>query len=109
VPFVVLSTLGTAAGALFTHLIMFPSTMAFLGAFHSPVMKFMPRVEETFELYKDMMIGMVLVFQMPTLVLFLAKMQLVTARFLWRNVKYAILIIFTSPPCSPRRAIRGTR
>ena len=26
VPFVVLSTLGTAAGALFTHLIMFPST-----------------------------------------------------------------------------------
>ena len=94
VPFVVLSTLGTAAGALFTHLIMFPSTMAFLGAFHSPVMKFMPRVEETFELYKDMMIGMVLVFQMPTLVLFLAKMRLATARFLWRNVKYAILIIF---------------
>ena len=37
---------------------------------------------------------MVLVFQMPTLVFFLAKMRLVTARFLWRNFKYAILIIF---------------
>jgi sec-independent protein translocase protein TatC len=41
-----------------------------------------------------MMIGMVAVFQMPTLVFFLAKMRLVTARFLWRNIKYAILIIF---------------
>src|SRR5204862_6022269 len=60
----------------------------------SPVMKFMPRVEDTFELYKNMMIGMVVVFQMPTLVFFLAKMRLVTARFLWRNIKYAVLIIF---------------
>ena len=31
---------------------------------------------------------------MPTLVFFLAKMRLVTARFLWRNSQYAILIIF---------------
>jgi sec-independent protein translocase protein TatC len=34
------------------------------------------------------------VFQMPTLVFFLAKMGLVTARWLWDNLKYAILIIF---------------
>jgi sec-independent protein translocase protein TatC len=27
-------------------------------------------------------------------VFFLAKMRMVTARFLWRNIKYAILIIF---------------
>jgi sec-independent protein translocase protein TatC len=57
-------------------------------------MKFLPRVEDTFELYKGMMIGMIAVFQMPTLVFFLAKMRMVTARFLWRNIKYAILFIF---------------
>ena len=57
-------------------------------------MKFMPRVEDVFDLYKTMMIGMVLVFQMPTVVYFLARLRLVTARFLWRNIKYAILIIF---------------
>ena len=57
-------------------------------------MKFMPRVEDTFELYKGMMLGMVAVFQLPTLIFFLAKMQLVTAGFLWHNIKYAILIIF---------------
>jgi len=41
-----------------------------------------------------MLIGMSVVFQIPTVVFFLAKMRLVTARFLWRNVKYAILISF---------------
>jgi sec-independent protein translocase protein TatC len=94
IPFVVLTSVGSIGGALFTHYIMFPTTIAFLGSFHSPAMKFMPRVEDTFDLYKNMMIGMVAVFQMPTLVFFLAKMRLVTARFLWRNIKYAILIIF---------------
>jgi len=94
VPFVVLTSLGSLGGALFTHIIMFPATISFLGTFHSPVMKFMPRVEDTFELYKNMMIGMVVVFQMPTLVFFLAKMRLVTARFLWRHFLHAILIIF---------------
>ena len=39
-------------------------------------------------------------FQIPTLVFFLAKMGLVTARFLWRNIKYAILIIFIVSPRS---------
>jgi sec-independent protein translocase protein TatC len=93
-PFVALTTLGSLGGALFTHYIMFPTTIAFLGAFHSPSMKFMPRVEDTFELYKGMMLGMVAIFQLPTLIFFLAKMGLVTARLLWRNLKYAILLIF---------------
>jgi sec-independent protein translocase protein TatC len=33
------------------------------------------------------------VFQMPTIVLFLAKMGVVTAGFLWKHTKYAFLII----------------
>jgi sec-independent protein translocase protein TatC len=93
-PFVALTTAGSLGGALFTHYIMFPATIGFLGSFHSPAMKFMPRVEDTFELYKGLMLGMVAVFQLPTLIFFLAKMGMVTARFLWRNIKYAILLIF---------------
>jgi sec-independent protein translocase protein TatC len=31
---------------------------------------------------------------MPTVIFFLARMRMVTARFLARNTKYAILIIF---------------
>jgi sec-independent protein translocase protein TatC len=94
VPFMILTTAGTIAGALFSHYMLFPSMMAFFRTFNSPRMKFMPRVEDTFDLYRNTLIGMVAVFQIPTLVFFLAKMRLVTARFLWRNVKYAILIIF---------------
>lgn len=94
IPFVLLSTVGTLGGALFTHYLMFPATIAFFGTFNSKVMRYMPRVEDTFDLYKSMMIGMIIVFQMPTLVFFLARLRLVTARFLWRNFKYAVLIIF---------------
>ena len=94
VPFVLLTTLGAVGGAVFTHYLMFPATVAFLARFHSPSMKFMPRVEDTFDTYKMMLLGMIVVFQIPTLIFFLAKMQMVTARFLWRNLKYAILVSF---------------
>ena len=43
-----------------------------------------------------MLIGMGLVFQMPAVIFFLAKMRLVTAKFLASNFKYAILIIFVA-------------
>ena len=94
IPFVLFSTVGTLGGASFAHYLMFPATIAFFGTFNSKVMRFVPRVEDTFDLYKGMMIGMILVFQMPTLVFFLARLRLVTARFLWRNFQYAILVIF---------------
>jgi sec-independent protein translocase protein TatC len=94
VPFVVFATIGTISGALFSHYVLFPATMGFFGRFSSPRMKFMPRVEDTFDQYLKMLLAMVIVFQLPTVVFFLAKMRLVTARFLWRNIKYAILIIF---------------
>src|SRR5713101_4026998 len=72
----------------------FPSMIGFFQAFHVRRVTFMPRVEDTFELYKNTLIAMVAVFQIPTLAFFLAKMRMVTARFLWRNFKYASLIIF---------------
>ena len=94
VPFVILAAVGTCCGALFTHYLMFPGTIKFFASFAPRTMKYMPRVEDTFDLYKSMMIGMVMVFQLPTLIFFLAKLGLVTARFLWRNFLHAILIIF---------------
>ena len=94
IPFVVLTSAGSLGGALFSQYLLFPALMTFYGAFNSPRMRFMPGVEETVELYMKMMIGMIVVFQIPTVVFFLAKMRLVTARFLWRHLKYAILIMF---------------
>ena len=94
VPFLALTTLGTIGGVLFTHYVMFPGMMAFFATFSSGKLRFLPRLEDTFDLYVNMVLGMVVVFQIPTVVLFLAKMRLVTARFLWRHLKEAILLIF---------------
>ena len=93
-PFVALTSLGSVGGAAFSHYALFPALMKFYGGFSSSHMRFMPGVEDTVDLYLKMMLGMVVVFQIPTLVFFLAKMRLVTGRFLWRHFQYAILLIF---------------
>jgi len=94
VPFVLMSTIGFVGGAAFNHYIIFPFMMTFFASFNTADLIFMPRLEDVFDLYSKMLIGMGLVFQMPTVVFFLAKMRLVTARFLLRNTKYAVLAIF---------------
>ena len=94
IPFVALSGAGSVAGAAFSHYVLFPSMMSFFATFTLAGIRFEPRVEYVFELYVRSLVGMVLVFQIPTLAFFLAKMRVVTARFLWRNLRYAVLIIF---------------
>ncbi len=94
IPFVTLSTVGFVGGTVFNHYIVFPMMMRFFASFNTSDLVFMPRLEDVFDLYTKMLLGMGLVFQMPTVVYFLAKMRLVTAGFLWRHTKYAILIIF---------------
>jgi sec-independent protein translocase protein TatC len=94
VPFVLMSTTGFIAGAAFNHYIVFPFMIRFFASFNTADLVFMPRLEDVFDLYAKMLIGMGIVFQMPTIVYFLAKMRMITARFLIRHIKYAILIIF---------------
>jgi sec-independent protein translocase protein TatC len=95
-PFVALTTIGFALGAAFNHYVAFGFMMAFFGSFNTTDLAFMPRIEDVFGLYTKMLLGMGLVFQMPTIVFFLAKMRVITARFLASNIKYAVLIIFVA-------------
>ena len=94
IPFVALTVAGTALGAAFSNYLLFPGMMKFFGTFSTAKVRMLPSINDTFDHYILMMLGMIAVFQMPTLVYFLAKFRLVTARFLVRNFKYAILIIF---------------
>ena len=96
VPFVLLSTIGFLSGALFNHYVVFVWMMKFFASFNTPDLVFLPKLDEVFDLYTKMLLGMGLIFQMPTIVFFLAKMKLVTWRFLARNFKYALLIIFVA-------------
>ncbi|HVR37653.1 MAG TPA: twin-arginine translocase subunit TatC, partial [Thermoanaerobaculia bacterium] len=93
IPFVVLSSLCFVGGAAFSHYVVFPLTWKFFVSFTSDYLTFMPRIAPAFSLYIKMVLAFGLVFQMPTIVLFLARMGVVTAGFLWRHTKYALLII----------------
>ena len=93
-PFILMAAAGTIAGTLFTHYLLFPSTIEFFARFDSESIKLTPKLEDTFGLYRNMLLGMVAVFQLPTLVFFLSLMHMVTARWLVRHIKYAILVSF---------------
>ena len=94
IPFVTLSTLFFIGGCLFSHYLLFPVAWAFLGGFSTEYLQFLPRLAPTFSLYIRLTLACGVVFQMPTVVLFLARVGVLTARFLIRNTKYAILVIF---------------
>jgi len=94
IPFVLLSSICFIGGAAFAHVVVFPMTWRFLASFANNLMSFEPRVEPAFAMYLKMILAFGVVFQMPAVVLFLARMGVVTARFLLRNFKYAVLIIF---------------
>ena len=94
IPFVVFATLFFVGGALFSHFILFPVAWTFFAGFASDYMEFMPRIQPAFSLYVKLTLACGVVFQMPTLVFFLARVGAVTPRFLVRNTKYAILLIF---------------
>jgi sec-independent protein translocase protein TatC len=94
IPFVAMSSFFFIAGAVFSHYVVFPLTWSFFQSFASDQLSFMPRIEPAFGLYVKLMLTFGLIFQMPTLVLFLARMGIITAKFLLKNMKYAILIMF---------------
>jgi len=94
IPFVVMSTMFFVAGGVFAHYIAFPVTWVFFNSFSTDYMKFVPKVDEAFSLYTKMLLGFGAIFEMPTLVFFLARMGVVTGQFLLKYFKYAFLIIF---------------
>jgi sec-independent protein translocase protein TatC len=94
VPFVLFSSIFFFAGAAFSHYVAFPVTWIFFINFRDDFVMFMPKLGPAFSLYVKMLLGFGIIFQMPVLVLALARMGVVTGRFLLRQFKYATLVIF---------------
>jgi sec-independent protein translocase protein TatC len=94
VPFVVFASLLFIGGAAFSHYILFPFAWRFFASFSNDFVVFTPRVEPVFSLYVKLLLAMGLVFQLPMLMFVLARFGIVTAGFLIRNFKYAVLITF---------------
>jgi sec-independent protein translocase protein TatC len=92
-PFILFATTFFIAGGAFGYYVGFPTAARFLLGIATD---FRPalRVSSLFSFESKLILGMGLVFELPTVVYFLARLGLITPRFLWRNFQYAILIIF---------------
>jgi sec-independent protein translocase protein TatC len=94
IPFILLSSIGFIGGAAFSHYVVFPLMWKFLASFSTDYMVFAPKIDPVFSLYTKMMLAMGLVFQMPSAVYFLARVGVVSAGFMAKQLKFAVLIIF---------------
>lgn len=80
-------------GGAFAYFVAFPAALHFLLDF-SHQFKPMITADEYFSLATMIIFGMALVFELPVLILVLTVLHLVTPSFLYRNTRYAILLIF---------------
>ena len=95
IPFVVLGSGFFLAGAAFSHYFVFPVAFRFFAQFGpTDLVEFTPTIGPLFATYVKMLLAMGVVFQLPTIVFFLARMGMVTARWLVAKTKYAVLVIF---------------
>ena len=94
IPFVLSATCCFVAGAAFSHYVAYPAATVFLASFSNQYIEFRPRLAPSFAMYLHMTLVFGAIFQMPTATMFLARLGMVTARWLIRHVKYAILLIF---------------
>ena len=93
IPFILMSSVLFVGGAAFAHYQVFPVVWKFLSGFTNEFLTYTPRVEPAFSLYLRLILAVGLTFQLPTIVLFLAKMGMITPRFMIKNFKYAVMII----------------
>ncbi len=94
IPFALFSTIFFICGAAFAHYMVFPWAWVFFGGFSNNQLQFMPSIQPVLGMYIRMLLAMGLVFEMPTVVFFLARIGVVTAWTMLRYFKYAILVIF---------------
>ena len=93
IPFVLSSSLLFIAGAAFSHYVVFPAAWKFFAGFSNEFIEFMPRIDPVFGLYVRLIIALGLTFQMPVLIFVLSKLGIVTAGWLIKNFKYAVLVM----------------
>jgi sec-independent protein translocase protein TatC len=81
------------AGAYFGYRFVYPGALEFLIGYGKQF-KPMVTIGEYTDLFLTVILGLGLIFELPILVFFLALFGIVDSRFLLRNIRYAILIIF---------------
>ena len=81
------------SGVAFGYFVMLPYMLRFLIGLNTAYFTPLISINEYFDFILMVMLGLGIVFQMPILIFFLSLFGIVTPRFLWKNTRYAILII----------------
>jgi sec-independent protein translocase protein TatC len=93
VPFMVFTVLLFLSGGAFGYKIVFPAALDFLISY-SKQFQPMITISEYTDLFLAIIVGLGVIFEMPILVFFLSLMGIVSAGWMWRNLRYSILVIF---------------
>jgi sec-independent protein translocase protein TatC len=96
VPFVLASTLLFVGGALFGYFVVFPFGFKFFIGFSNEYVKALPSVKQYFGFALKLLFAFGVVFELPVIIFFLAKLGLVTTELLKKKRKYAILMTFVA-------------
>jgi sec-independent protein translocase protein TatC len=93
VPFMVSTITLFLTGGYFGYKIVYPRALDFLIGFGQ---QFQPMITigEYTQLFLSIVLGMGLIFEMPILVFFLSLMGIMSPKFMLKNFRYAILVIF---------------
>lgn len=94
IPFTVISTVFFVSGTAFGYFIVFPPAFKFLVGYNNEFLTSLPSVSEYFSLALRLLIAFGIIFEMPVMMVFLAKAGLVSVSFLNKYRKYAILVNF---------------
>jgi sec-independent protein translocase protein TatC len=91
-PFIALSSISFVLGAAFAYKIIFPPAARYLLGLGSDF-RLLLKADDYFDFIIIVMLGMGVVFQMPAITYVLARIGLVTARFLIRIWKTSLIVI----------------
>jgi sec-independent protein translocase protein TatC len=94
VAFILSSVLLFLSGIAFAYFILLPYVLKFLLTFQSTLpLQPLISINEYFSLILIVLVGVGAIFQLPVLVFVLSLFGIVTPHWLWKNMRYAILII----------------
>ena len=93
-PIVLLSSVFFVGGALFGYFIVFPFGFKFFLSFATETIRPLPSMKEYLGFSAKLLLAFGLVFELPLIITFLARLGIVSVAFLNKNRKFAILLIF---------------
>ncbi len=93
-PIVFLSSFFFIGGALFGYFLVFPWGFKFFLGFATETIRPMPSMKEYLGFSAKLLLAFGLVFELPLVITFLARLGIVSVDFLKKNRKYALLLFF---------------